>query len=240
MSEPAIRVEGLIKIYKTRKIRFRALCGIDLEVPKGEFTAVCGTSGSGKSTLLNLIAGLEPPTSGKIFVNGMPIHKMCEDELVDFRLRNTGFIFQNFNLFADLSALENVAFPLMLRGISKKKRDKRAKALLDDLGLAAHLHHMPGELSGGQQQRVSIARALVTRPNILFADEPTGNLDSDTADSTMQLLQDVAARDNATLLMVTHDMEKALRADRIVHIADGGIVKTQVAPYSLASDTAQA
>lgn len=232
MKEAAIRTEGLIKIYKTKRVRFRALCGIDLEIPAGGFTAVCGTSGSGKSTLLNLIAGLEPPTSGKIYVQGKPVHRMSEDELVDFRLSTVGFIFQNFNLFNDLSAMENVAFPLMLRGVSRKKREKRASALLEKLGLRAHLRHMPGELSGGQQQRVSIARALVTKPRILFADEPTGNLDSDTADCTMQLLQDVVRNGETTLLMVTHDMEKARRADRIIHIADGDIVRMQTAPFT--------
>ena len=225
--EPIISVRNLVKIYKTKKVRFKALNGIDLDIYPGEFMAVVGTSGSGKSTLLNLIAGLEKPTAGKIFVKEKPVHKMKEDDLVEFRLNHIGFIFQSFNLMDTLTTLENAAFPLMLRGIRPQKRDKEAKELLSRLGLSGHLVHDPDELSGGQQQRVSIARAIITKPEILFADEPTGNLDSETADQIMGILQDIVKENGTTLLMVTHDMEKARYADRIVHIADGEIVEIE-------------
>ncbi|BDF59142.1 ABC transporter [Christensenellaceae bacterium] len=224
MTEPIISVRNLVKIYKTKKVRFKALNGIDLDIYPGEFVAVVGTSGSGKSTLLNLIAGLEKPTAGKIFVKEKPIHKMKEDDLVEFRLNHIGFIFQSFNLMDTLTTIENAAFPLMLRGILPQKRNKEAEELLSRLGLSGHLAHDPDELSGGQQQRVSIARAIITKPEILFADEPTGNLDSETAEQIMGILQDIVKENGTTLLMVTHDMEKARYADRIVHIADGEIV----------------
>ncbi|MEG0257952.1 MAG: ABC transporter ATP-binding protein, partial [Christensenella sp.] len=216
-----------VKIYKTKKVRFKALGGVDLDIYPGEFVAVVGTSGSGKSTLLNLIAGLEKPTAGKVFVKEKPIHKMSEDALVDFRLAHVGFIFQSFNLMDTLTTLENAAFPLMLRGIAPSEREKQAKAVLGVLGLAEHLSHDPDELSGGQQQRVCIARAIITQPDILFADEPTGNLDSATAEQIMDLLRTIVKEQGATLLMVTHDMEKAKYADRIVHIADGEIVEIE-------------
>lgn len=224
MTEPIISVRNLVKIYKTKKVRFKALGGVDLDIYPGEFVAVVGTSGSGKSTLLNLIAGLEKPTAGKIFVKEKPVHKMKEDDLVEFRLNHIGFIFQNFNLMDTLTTLENAAFPLILRGILPQKRDKAAKELLSRLGLSGHLAHDPNELSGGQQQRVSIARAIITNPEILFADEPTGNLDSETAEQIMGILQNIVKENGTTLLMVTHDMEKARYADRIVYIADGEIV----------------
>ena len=227
MVEPIISVRNLVKIYKTKKVRFKALGGVNLDIYPGEFVAVVGTSGSGKSTLLNLIAGLEKPTAGKIFVKEKPIHKMKEDDLVEFRLNHIGFIFQSFNLMDTLTTIENAAFPLMLRGILPQKRNKEAEELLSRLGLSGHLAHDPDELSGGQQQRVSIARAIITKPEILFADEPTGNLDSETAEQIMGILQDIVKKNGTTLLMVTHDMEKARYADRIVHIADGEIVEIE-------------
>lgn len=225
--KPLISVRNLVKIYKTRKVRFQALSGIDLNIFPHEFVAIVGTSGSGKSTLLNLIAGLERPSAGKIFVKEKPVHKMSEDALVDFRLNHVGFIFQNFNLMDSLSALENTAFPLSLKGMQQKERNKVAAQLLCTLGLSGHLAHYPDELSGGQQQRVCIARALITRPEIIFADEPTGNLDSHTAEQITDLLRDIVAENGATLLLVTHDIEKARYADRIIHIADGEIMKIE-------------
>lgn len=227
MAEPIISVRNLVKIYKTKKVRFKALNGINLDIYPGEFVAVVGTSGSGKSTLLNLIAGLEKPTAGKVFVRDKPVHKMKEDDLVEFRLNHVGFIFQSFNLMDTLTTLENAAFPLILHGILPQKRDKAAKELLSRLGLSGHLAHDPNELSGGQQQRVSIARAIITNPEILFADEPTGNLDSETAEQIMGILQDIVKENGTTLLMVTHDMEKARYADRIVYIADGEIIEIE-------------
>lgn len=230
MSEPIISVRNLVKVYKTKKVRFKALNGVDLDISPGEFVAIVGTSGSGKSTLLNLIAGLEKPTAGKVFVKEKPIHKMSEDALVEFRLNHIGFIFQSFNLMQALTTLENAAFPLMLRGMLPHEREKQAKAVLSMLGLSGHLAHDPDELSGGQQQRVSIARAIITQPEILFADEPTGNLDSETAEQIMELLRKVVKEQKTTLLMVTHDIEKAGFADRIIHITDGEIeeIETRV------------
>jgi putative ABC transport system ATP-binding protein len=223
MSEPIISVKDVVKIYKSRNIKFRALNGVSLDIYPGEFVAIVGTSGSGKSTLLNLMAGLEKPSAGRIFVKQRPIHKMTEDELVDFRLKNIGFIFQQFNLMDMLTALENAAFPLMLRGTPQKKRIKIAQKVLDSMGLAEHAHHTPSELSGGQQQRVSIARAIITKPPILFADEPTGNLDSATAAQITDILRVIVNVEGATLVLVTHDIEKTKYADRIVHLADGRI-----------------
>lgn len=227
MMEPIISVRGLVKIYKTKKVRFKALNGIDLDVFPGEYVAVVGTSGSGKSTLLNLIAGLEKPTTGKIFIEEKPIHKMSEDSLVEFRLKNVGFIFQNYNLMDTFTTLENAAFPLMLKGVPVATREAEAKKILEAVGLSGHLAHDPDELSGGQQQRVSIARALITKPKIVFADEPTGNLDSSTAEQVMDILRAVVRGNGTTLLMVTHDEDKAKYADRIVHIADGEILKIE-------------
>lgn len=225
--EPIIVVRNLVKIYKTKKVRFKALNGINLDIFPGEFISIVGTSGSGKSTLLNLIAGLEKPTAGKIFIEDKPIHKMDEESLVDFRLQNIGFIFQNFNLMNTLTTLENAAFPLMLKGIPIAERELKAKKILEDVGLSGHMEHDPDELSGGQQQRVSIARALITKPKILFADEPTGNLDSSTAEQVMNTLYSVVQEEKTTLIMVTHDAEKAKYADRIVHIVDGEIVNIE-------------
>lgn len=224
---PIISLRNVVKIYKTRKVRFKALDNISLDVYPNEFVAIVGTSGSGKSTMLNLIAGLEKPTAGKIFVKERPVHKMSEDELVDFRLKHVGFIFQNFNLLDSLTTLENVAFPLILRGVWEKESLKAAKKILNDLSLQEHLQHYPDELSGGQQQRVSIARAIITHPQIIFADEPTGNLDSCTAEQIMNILKEIVHQRSSTLLMVTHDMEKAKYADKIVRIADGVIVNVE-------------
>lgn len=225
--DPIISLRNVVKIYKTKKVRFRALNGVNLDIYPNEFVAIVGTSGSGKSTLLNLVAGLEHPTAGKIFMKGRPIHKMSEDDLVDFRLKHVGFIFQNFNLMDTLTTLENAAFPLILRGESAKSRSKKAKTLLCELGLAEHLEHYPDELSGGQQQRVSIARAIITHPEIIFADEPTGNLDSHTAEQISDVLRHIVKDEGSTLLLVTHDIEKAKYADRIIHLADGEIVKIE-------------
>lgn len=222
--QPIISLRNVVKIYKSKKVRFKALNCISLDIYPNEFVAIVGTSGSGKSTMLNLIAGLEKPTAGKIFVKERPVHKMSEDELVDFRLKHVGFIFQNFSLMDSLTALENAVFPLILRGISEKERRKSAEEILSVLGLSKHLQHYPDELSGGQQQRVSIARAIIMNPEIVFADEPTGNLDSNTAEQIACILKEVVHRKGATLLMVTHDIEKAKFADRIVSLADGDIV----------------
>lgn len=222
--EPIIVARNLTKIYKTQKIRLKALASVDLDIMPGEFVAIVGTSGSGKSTLLSLLAGLESPSAGRIAIKGRGIHRMSEEQLVSFRLMHTGFVFQSFNLFEVLTAQENVAFPLMAQGIGREERMERARELLTLFDLQKHLHHKPGELSGGQQQRVSIARAIISNPDIVFADEPTGNLDSHTADQIIEILKDISINQGTTILMVTHDMQRAVHADRIIYIEDGRIV----------------
>lgn len=225
--EPIIVVRDLKKIYRTEAVRLVALGGVDLEIMPGESCAIVGTSGSGKTTLLSLIAGLEHPTAGKIFVKKHPIHKMTEKELVDFRLRNIGFVFQSFNLMETMTAQENVALPLMFEGMPRQRRNAVAKKLLVEMGLKDHLKHKPSQLSGGQQQRVSIARAIVSKPEIIFADEPTGNLDSHTSVQIMDIITQAAKKRGATLLFVTHDIEKAAYADKIVHIIDGKVAQIE-------------
>lgn len=222
--EPFIITRNLTKIYKTNKTRLRALSSVDIDIFEGEFIAVVGTSGSGKSTLLSLLAGLDKPSAGRIIIDGYGIHRLNEEQLVKFRLDNTGFVFQSFNLFEVLTAQENVAFPLMAQGLDKSTRMQKAKLLLEEYELSEHLHHKPNELSGGQQQRVSIARAIITNPKIIFADEPTGNLDSHTAEIIMNSLYNICKEKGTTIIMVTHDMEKAAYADRIIKIIDGSIV----------------
>ena len=225
--EPIITARNLTKIYKIADSRFHALDDVGLDVYPGEFCAIVGTSGSGKSTLLSLLAGLERPTAGRIMVRQRPIHRMSEKQLVDFRLRHVGFIFQAYNLMPTMTALENAAFSLTCRGVPRGERLRRARELLQAMGLADHLTHRPSELSGGQQQRVSIARAIATEPEIVFADEPTGNLDSKTSDEIMELLRALVVGRGMTLLLVTHDMQKAALADRVIQISDGRVAAVE-------------
>lgn len=206
----------------------RALDGVSFEIHKGEFCAIVGTSGSGKSTLLNMLAGLEKPTKGEIVISGSHIEKMKEDELVRFRREHVGFIFQSFHLIGTMNALENVALPLMFRGDPAKERLRKADRMLSLMGLDRHKKHMPNQMSGGQQQRVGVARALVSDPDIIFADEPTGNLDSHTSEEVMRLMRRVVQNQGKTLVMVTHDDHLAEYADRVFHIIDGKIVKIDV------------
>ena len=206
----------------------RALDGVSFEIHKGEFCAIVGTSGSGKSTLLNMLAGLEKPTKGEIVISGSHIEKMKEDELVRFRREHVGFIFQSFHLIGTMNALENVALPLMFRGEPVKERLRKADRMLSLMGLDRHKKHMPNQMSGGQQQRVGVARALVSDPDIIFADEPTGKLDSHTSEQVMRLMRRVVQNQGKTLVMVTHDDHLAEYADRVFHIIDGKIVKIDV------------
>ena len=222
--EPIIRIRGLKKVYRVGEERVRALNGVDLDIYPGEFVCIIGRSGSGKSTLLNMMAGLEKPSRGSIVIAGEHLEKMNEKQLVDFRLRHIGFIFQQFNLFPSMTALENLTMPLVYRGVSARKRKAAALKMLKDLGLSKHVNHRPSQMSGGQQQRVGIARALVSNPEVIFADEPTGNLDSRTSEEILSLIQAMAKRDNHTLVMVTHDPSVAAHADRVVNILDGLIV----------------
>ena len=225
--EPVIQVKNLYKIYRVGENKVRALNGVNLTIYRGEFCSIVGTSGSGKSTMLNMLAGLEKPTRGEIVIAGQHLEKMNENQLVKFRREHVGFIFQSFNLLGTMDAVENVALPLMFRGVPKKERMKKADKMLDLVGLSKHKDHRPNEMSGGQQQRVGVARALVLDPEIIFADEPTGNLDSNTSAEVMRLMQKVVRERNQTLVMVTHDNHLASFADRIFHIIDGKIVKIE-------------
>ena len=189
--EEVIQVRNLYKLYKVGDETVRALDGVDFDIHHGEFCAIVGTSGSGKSTLLNMLAGLEKPTKGSIVIGGQHIENLKENELVAFRRNNVGFIFQSFHLMGTMNAVENVALPLSFRGEDRKLRLKKANQMLSLVGLKKHKKHMPNQMSGGQQQRVGVARALVVDPKIIFADEPTGNLDSHTSEDVMKLMQKV-------------------------------------------------
>lgn len=225
--EPVIVVNHLYKLYSVGEAKVRALNGVDLVINRGEFCSIVGTSGSGKSTLLNMLAGLEKPTKGEIVIAGEHIEQMKENQLVKMRREKVGFIFQSFNLIPTMNAVENVALPLTFRGVSKKVRQKKAEEMLELVGLSRHKKHKPMQMSGGQQQRVGVARALVLEPEIIFADEPTGNLDSKTSEEVLDLMRKVIAQRNQTLVMVTHDNHLAGIADRIFHIIDGKIVKIE-------------
>lgn len=224
---PVITVKNLYKIYKVGSNKVRALNGVDFTVYEGEFCAIVGTSGSGKSTLLNMMAGLEKPSKGEIVIAGHHIEKMNENKLVQFRRQNVGFIFQSFNLMGTMNALENVALPLSFRGMPKELRLKKAMKMLKLVGLKEHAMHKPNQMSGGQQQRVGMARALVVNPKIMFADEPTGNLDSKTSKEMMQLMRNVVNEQKKTLVMVTHDDSLAAIADKIIRIVDGKIISIE-------------
>ena len=220
-----LETKGLVKKYKVCSDIITALAGVDGKIYKGEFVAVLGTSGCGKSTFLNMISGLERPTKGDIIVGGTRLNKVSERNMARFRSREMGFIFQAYNLIPSLTALENVTLPLMLQGVPKRKREKRAKNMLVELGLGKRLQNKPSQLSGGQQQRVAIARSLVTEPKIIFADEPTGNLDTKTTMEILSYLKDIVRRRQCTLIMVSHDLEVAQYADRIIHMRDGKVIK---------------
>ncbi|MBQ9360722.1 MAG: ABC transporter ATP-binding protein [Lachnospiraceae bacterium] len=224
MNGSVISGKNIYKIFKLGEERVAALNGVSMEVKRGEFVAIVGTSGSGKSTLLNMLAGLDKPTKGEIIIAGQHIEKMSEGELVKFRRDHVGFIFQAYDLLPQLNAIENVALPLSFKGMNKSRRTKEAMHALKQVGLEKYMRHRPTEMSGGQQQRVGIARALVVRPEIIFADEPTGNLDTKTTISVLHLLQEVVHEAGNTLVMVTHDNNLASYADRRLHILDGEVV----------------
>ncbi|MCI8582648.1 MAG: ABC transporter ATP-binding protein [Dorea sp.] len=222
-----IEVKHLYKLYRLGDVVVRALDGVDFTIHKGEFCAIVGTSGSGKSTLLNMLAGLERPTKGEVIISGQHIEKLNEEQLVTFRREHVGFIFQSFHLLGTMNALENIALPLSFRGESKSVRMKKAEKLLKLVKLEKHAKHLPTQMSGGQQQRVGVARALVVEPDIIFADEPTGNLDSHTSEEVMQLMKQIVREQKMTLVMVTHDNHLAEYADRVFHIIDGKIVRIE-------------
>ena len=221
---PVIEVKNLYKVYRVGENKVYALNGIDFTMYKGEFCAIVGTSGSGKSTLLNMLAGLEKPTKGEIIIAGKHIEKLNENQLVSFRRERVGFIFQSYNLLNTMNAVENVALPLSFRGMAKKVRLEKAKKYLELVGLNKVGDHMPNQMSGGQQQRVGIARALVVKPQIIFADEPTGNLDSKTSMDVILLMQSISRQFHQTTIMITHNEEIAQMADRTIRIEDGKVV----------------
>lgn len=224
---PIIQVRNLYKIYRVGETKVFALNGVDFSLQRGEFCAVVGPSGSGKSTLLNMMAGLEKPSKGEIIIAGTHIERMTEKELVTFRRENVGFIFQSYNLLKTMNAVENVALPLSFRGVPKKERLELARKYLKLVGLEKQMNHMANEMSGGQQQRVGIARALVVNPRIIFADEPTGNLDSRTTKDVLNLMRRIVRKRKQTLIMVTHDNYLAGFADKQIHIVDGKILKIE-------------
>lgn len=215
-----VKLRNVSKVYELGKTEVRALRGSSLSVEKGEFVAIMGPSGSGKSTLMNIAGALDIPTSGHVEVSGKEISKLSERELALFRSKKVGFIFQTFNLMSTMTALGNVILPMMIRGVDEKERSKRAMKLLEEVGLGDRANHLPSELSGGEKQRVAIARALANDPDIILADEPTGEIDSKTGKKIMELLKKLN-RKGKTIIMVTHDPIDAEYADRIIKIKDG-------------------
>lgn len=222
-TEKMIVLDNVRKVYRMGQEKIVALDNISLSLEGDRIYGLLGTSGSGKSTLLNIMAGLEKPSRGSIRVKNYRIEKMGESQLAKFRQDHVGFIFQSFNLLPTLNALENVTLPLIFRGVSRKTREKQARNWLKAVGLGDRMFHRPSEMSGGQQQRVSIARAFINRPEIIFADEPTGNLDSKTTNEIMQLITGIVRDNRQTLIIVTHDQEVAGFTHTIIHLNDGNI-----------------
>lgn len=222
MNHVFVQTRNLQKIYKMGEVEVKALAGVDLTIPQNAFSLIMGPSGSGKSTLLYLLGGLDRPTIGQISINGKEIDELDENELAVYRRQWVGFIFQSFNLIPSMTALENVALPMRFMHSSRRKRHERARELLDKVDLSDRAHHKPTELSGGQQQRVAIARALVNDPRLILADEPTGNLDTASGESIMELLAKLHA-DGATVLVVSHDTRLRNYATRVIQILDGRI-----------------
>ena len=221
-NETIIALEGVSRTYTSGRLSVPALVSVNLRINRGEFVAIIGPSGSGKSTMMNILGCLDRPTEGRYILDGTPVDTLNDDGLAALRSRSIGFVFQSYNLLPRTSALDNVATPLMYQGIPRRERHARAQAVLERLGLGDRLHHEPTELSGGQQQRVGIARALVTEPAILLADEPTGNLDSHSGAEVIELFHDLHAS-GRTIILITHDPEVAAVAERQIHIRDGQV-----------------
>jgi putative ABC transport system ATP-binding protein len=221
-----IEISDVYKVYHPGEQEVRALDGVSLRIRRGEFVAIVGNSGSGKSTLMNLLGCLDMPSRGDYFLSEQQVSRLSDDELSHIRNREIGFVFQGFNLIPSLDAVENVELPLLYRGLPREKRRLLAHEALGKVGLTARLHHRPAQMSGGQQQRVAIARAIAARPPIILADEPTGNLDSESGEDVMRILTGLW-QDGKTVILITHDAELAARAHRTIHIHDGRIVRDE-------------
>jgi len=221
--QPVIELENLWKIYKRGEVPVKALRGVNLKIYPGDFVVILGKSGSGKSTLMNMIGALDSPTKGRIFLDGQDINTFSESTLAQIRGKKIGFVFQQFNLMPILNAIENVSLPMLFQEVSTKSRTDRAKQLLEIVGLGKRMYHKPTELSGGEQQRVAIARALSNNTEIILADEPTGNLDSNTGEQIMKLLLNLHKKDKKTIILVTHDVNLVKYAHRTIYLKDGVI-----------------
>ena len=218
-----IKLDNITKIFSTEEVQTTSLNGVSLEVNDGEFVAIMGPSGSGKSTLMNILGCLDKPSSGQYILNGQNVESLSSDELADIRNQTIGFVFQGFNLLSRTSAVENVELPMVYGGVEKEERRQKAEKALTDVGLKERMYHQPNQLSGGQQQRVAIARAIVNEAPIIFADEPTGNLDTKMSVEIMHLFQQLNRERKRTIILVTHEEDIARFADRIIHIVDGEI-----------------
>ncbi len=224
MGKPVIKLENVWKKYQLGEVELTVLKGINLQINAGDFTSIMGPSGSGKSTLMYIIGSLDTPTQGKVFLDGRDISKFSEDQLAQVRGKKIGFVFQQFNLLSNLTALENVTLPMFFQGRTESERKKRGADLLDMVGLKERIKHKPKELSGGEQQRIAIARSLANDPEIIVADEPTGNLDSVTGKKVMEILTDLHQKEGKTMVIVTHDPKIAGYSKNIVNIQDGEIL----------------
>ncbi len=227
MSEPVIKVENISKVYDMGKVQVKALDGVSLSVKKGQFLSIMGPSGSGKTTLLDVLSALLRPSSGEVYIRGKPISKMDDNQLASIRGKTIGFIFQTFNLIPRMTALENVMLPLWFASVPVEERKTRAEKILEEVGLGKRTEHKPNELSGGQRQRVAIARALAVNPDIIVADEPTGNLDTASGDQILEIIRKLNQKKGKTVLMVSHEEEVASLAQETVYLRDGKIVKTE-------------
>lgn len=230
---PVIEIKNVKKVYRMGSERICAVDDVSFEINKGEFCCLLGTSGSGKSTLLNLMAGIEKASGGQILIKGRDVRKMSEKQLAKFRQKYLGFVFQSYNLLNSMTALENVEFPLVFKRVPGRKRRKMAKDMLIKVGLGGRINHRPKQMSGGQQQRVGIARAFVAKPEIVFADEPTGNLDTRTTMEVMKLIKQIARDNRQTIVMVTHDPRLADFADKIIRILDGKIQSVDLVEHPI-------
>ncbi len=223
--DSSIRTDDLGKVYESGPIKYVALKGVNLNIRRGEFVAIVGPSGSGKTTLLNLLGTIDRPSSGEIYLDGQPVSRLKDNNLAEIRNKKLGFVFQSYNLIPGLTAQQNAELPLLPVNVSAKMRSDRSGAVLNELGLGEKLNSRPSELSGGEQQRVAIARALINDPSVILADEPTGNVDSKTADSVVSLLRKISDERKVTVVMVTHNMELTKRCERVIYLRDGQVEK---------------